>query len=59
MLRDYARNNKPNTITSPRINGTAAFKSIAYNIATKVLKDNNGLKSALLDSEQMEVMESF
>jgi hypothetical protein len=58
MLREYALNNKPNTITNPRIN-SAAFKSIAYNIATKVLKDNNGLKSALLDSEQMEVMESF
>ena len=58
MLRDYALNNKPNTITNPRIN-SEAFKSIAYNIATKVLKDNNGLKSALLDSEQMEVMESF
>ena len=58
MLRDYALNNKPNTITNPRIN-SEAFKSIAYNIATKVLKDENGLKSALLDSEQMEVMESF
>jgi hypothetical protein len=58
MLREYALNNKPNSITNPRIN-SAAFKSIAYNIATKVLKDKNGLKSALLDNEQMEIMESF
>jgi len=57
-LREYAISNKPNTITNPRIN-SAAFKSIAYNIATKVLKDENGLKLALLDNEQMEVMESF
>lgn len=57
-LREYALSNKPNTLTNPRIN-SAAFKSIAYNIVTKVLKDKNGLKSALLDSEQMEVMESF
>ena len=57
-LREYGMSNKPNTITNPRIN-SAAFKSIAYNIATKVLKDENGLKSALLDSEQMEIMESF
>ena len=57
-LREYAISNKPNTITNPRIN-SAALKSIAYNIATKVLKDENGLKLALLDNEQMEVMESF
>lgn len=57
-LRKYALKNKPNTITNPRIN-SAAFKSIAYNIATKVLEDDNGLKSAILDKEQMEVMESF
>jgi hypothetical protein len=57
-LRSYALKHKPNTITNPRIN-SAAFKSIAYNIATKVLEDDNGLKSAILDKEQMEVMESF
>lgn len=57
-LREYAKDNKPNSITNPRIN-SAAFKSIAYNIATKVLKDNNGLKYSLLNDEQVEVMESF
>jgi hypothetical protein len=57
-LRVFALSNKPNTITNPRIN-SAPFKSIAYNIATKVLKDTNGLKSALLDDEQQDAMENF
>jgi|TARA_B110000902_G_scaffold262425_1_gene339264 hypothetical protein len=57
-LREYAKTNLPKTITNPRINA-AAFMSIAYNIATKVLKDDNGLKSILLDNEHIEVMESF
>ena len=61
-LREYALNggapNKPNTITNPRVN-SAAFKSIAYNIAKKVLKDNNGLKTSLLSDEDIDLMESF
>lgn len=56
MLRDYAKHNLPRTLTVQRLNN-AAFKSIAWNFATKVLKDDNGLTNALLTKEQQEMME--
>jgi len=58
MLRTYALNNTPKTITNPRIN-SKPFHSIAYNIATKVLNDKNGLAQALLDDEQIDMLQSF
>lgn len=56
LLRDYALTDKPNTLTRTRLNN-AAFKSIAYNFVTKVLKDDNGLKDKLLSEEQQEMLE--
>jgi len=57
-LREYAKSHKANTITNPRINNLP-FPSIAYNIATKVLNDTNGLTHALLNDDQHDMMQSF
>tara|TARA_R110002050_G_scaffold197437_1_gene332320 strand:+ start:151 stop:1128 length:978 start_codon:yes stop_codon:yes gene_type:complete len=57
-LRTYALNSKPKTLTNPRIN-SAPYKSVAYNFATKVLGDKNGLVQSLLDDEQIDLMQGF
>jgi len=58
ILRTYALNSKPKTLTNPRIN-SSPYKSVAYNFATKVLGDKNGLVQSLLDDEQIDLMQGF
>ena len=55
MLRKYALTNKPRELTSVRLNN-AAFDSIAFNFATKVLNDKNGLVDELLSEEQQNML---
>ena len=62
LLRNFAKNNLPKTLTTERLNN-AAFKSIAWNFATKVLgsdpddKDLTTLLNSLLSKEQQGMME--